>query len=191
MSCITGWESRTAPSMRAASNSSRLRISSRRTGARLAQGGQFGGRHLQFLVLLMAGLDVGDDFGHVQIVARAQAGQRFVRLKRATGAAANVIAAEQGALRAGKTSSTRVIVLAASMEIRSLAKKFLNFRQHFRQAVHFRRGVVKIKTGARGRFHAQLFHQRLVAMVAAAQRHAALIGHRDDVVGVNVCEAEN
>ena len=71
-------------------------------GSGLAQGGQLSGGNLQFLVLLVAAADMRDDFGHVQVVARAQAGQGFPRLKRATGAAADVIAAEQSPLRAGK-----------------------------------------------------------------------------------------
>jgi hypothetical protein len=45
--------------------------------ARLAQSGQFRGGNLQFLVLLVAGLDVLDDFGDVQVVARAQSRPGF------------------------------------------------------------------------------------------------------------------
>ena len=48
--------------------------------------------------------------------------------------------------------------------------------------------VVKIKTRARGGFDAQLLHQRLIAMMPAAQGHAALVRHRHHVVRVNVVQ---
>ena len=71
-----------------------------------------------------------------------------------------------------------------------MRQKFLNFPQRLgEEDVHFGGGVVKIKAGACGRIHAELFHQkRLVAVMPAAQGHAALIGHGDDVVGVNVLQ---
>jgi hypothetical protein len=45
---------------------------------------------------------VPDDFGHVQTVAPAKGLDGFIGLKSATGAAADVEAAKEGALRAGK-----------------------------------------------------------------------------------------
>ena len=51
----------------------------------------------------MAGADVRQDPGHVQIaVAGANLGEGFVRAEAATAAAANVVAAEQSPLCAGE-----------------------------------------------------------------------------------------
>ena len=47
------------------------------------------------------------------------------------------------------------------------------------------RGVVQIETRARGAGQAELAHEWLVAVVAAAEREAVFIGKRHDVVGVD------
>jgi hypothetical protein len=46
--------------------------------------------------------NVPDDFGHIQTIAPAQAFERLLRLKSATGAAADVITPEERPLSAGK-----------------------------------------------------------------------------------------
>ena len=51
-------------------------------------------------------------------------------------------------------------------------------------------GVVEVKTRAGGAGEAELFHQRHVAMVSAAQGDALLVGDGDDVVGVYVVEGK-
>src|SRR5436309_3126036 len=66
------------------------------------------------------------------------------------------------------------------------AKKLLYLPHYVHKPVHFCRRVVKIKAGARRGFNAQLAHQRLIAVMATAQSHAALISHGDDIVRVNV-----
>ena len=68
----------------------------------LTQVRQFFGGNQQFRVLLMAGLNVGEHFGRVQVVvALANLFERFRRLKTAARASANMIAAKQCPLRAG------------------------------------------------------------------------------------------
>lgn len=72
-------------------------------GVLLDEGGEVGGRDENFFILLVAGSDVGEDFVDVQVaVAGADLGEGFGGLETATAAAANVIAAEQGALGAGE-----------------------------------------------------------------------------------------
>lgn len=58
----------------------------------------------------------------------------------------------------------------------SLPKKFLNLPNHVHKRIHLRLGVVEVKTRPGRGFHAQLVHQRLGAMMTAAQRDARLIG---------------
>src|SRR5208282_3950710 len=70
--------------------------------AALEQVGQFGRGDLEFQVLLMAGFNLLDDVGHLQIVAGAQSFEGFIGIEGATGTPANVKMAEQGALRAWK-----------------------------------------------------------------------------------------
>ena len=50
--------------------------------------------------------------------------------------------------------------------------------------------VVEVKTRPRRTREAELPHQRLVAVVAAAQRHAVFIGKRHHVVRVHILERE-
>src|SRR2546423_11227529 len=70
----------------------------------------------------------------------------------------------------------------------SSGKELLDLAQDIDESVDFVSSVVEIKAGTRGGFHAELAHKRLVAMMAATQRNAALIGHRDQIVGVNIFE---
>ena len=70
----------------------------------------------------------------------------------------------------------------------SACEKFLNFLHHFHKPVHFGFGVVKIETGAGGGFHAEPVHERLGAVMAAAQRYARLVRQRHHIVGVNVLD---
>src|SRR6185295_1028115 len=72
----------------------------------------------------------------------------------------------------------------------SRSKKLLNFPEYFHETVDFLGRVVEVKTRARRRFHAELLHQRLVAMMAAAQCYATLIGHSHDVMSMNVFQEE-
>ncbi len=51
-------------------------------------------------------------------------------------------------------------------------------------------GVVDVEAGAGRRGQAELTHQRLVAVVAAAQGDAVLVGEGDDVVGMGFGEGE-
>ena len=74
-----------------------------RGGILFDEGGKLGGRDQDFLVLFVAGGDVGEDFIDIQIaVAGADLGEGFGGLETATAAAANMITAEKGALRAGE-----------------------------------------------------------------------------------------
>jgi len=72
----------------------------------------------------------------------------------------------------------------------STGEKFLDPDNGFKEPVHLRRGVVKIETGAGGGFHAELVHEGLGAVMAAAQGHAGLIGQRHDVVRMHVLQEE-
>ncbi len=69
-----------------------------------------------------------------------------------------------------------------------LPEEFLDFPDDFHEAVHFSFGIVKVKTGASGGFNTELVHERLSAVMSAAQRDACLVGEGHDVVGVNVLE---
>ena len=60
----------------------------------------------------------------------------------------------------------------------------LDLLQGNHEAIDFLLGVVEIKTGAGGGFQPELAHQGLVAVVAAAEGDAILVGEGDDVVGV-------
>ena len=70
----------------------------------------------------------------------------------------------------------------------SLRKEFLDLLYDFNKAVHFGLGVVKIKTRAGGGFHAELVHERLRAVMPAAQGHTRLVRQRHHVVRVNVLQ---
>ncbi len=54
------------------------------------------------------------------------------------------------------------------------------------ESIDFGGGIVEIKTGTGRGFDAELAHQGLVAMVAAAQGDAALVGDGDEVVSVDI-----
>src|ERR1051325_3147152 len=71
---------------------------------------------------------------------------------------------------------------------RSTAEKLLNLLHDLDEAIDLLRRVVKIKTRARGRLDAQLVHQRLVAMMSAAQRDAALVRQFGHVVGMDAVQ---
>src|SRR5437016_3772388 len=64
-------------------------------------------------------------------------------------------------------------------------EKFLNFLKHFDEPINFRRRIVKIKTGARRRFNAEFFHERLIAMMPAAQCNSMLIGNGYNIMRMN------
>src|SRR5258707_13537304 len=66
------------------------------------------------------------------------------------------------------------------------SKKFLDFAQHFHETINFGGRVIEIKAGASSGFDAEPAHKGLVAMMAAAQGDPALVGDRDDVVGVDI-----
>jgi hypothetical protein len=56
----------------------------------------------------------------------------------------------------------------------SSSEESLDFADDFDEAVDFFGRVVEIKARASRGFHAELFHERLVAMMPAAQRHTAI-----------------
>src|ERR1017187_6493408 len=66
------------------------------------------------------------------------------------------------------------------------AEELLDLSQHLHEAVYLRSRVVEKEAGASGRFHAELAHQGLVAVVPAAQRDAALVGHGHYVMRMDV-----
>ena len=66
----------------------------------------------------------------------------------------------------------------------------MHIAKDFDERVNLRGGVVKIKAGASGRSNAESFHQWLIAVVATAQRDAALIGNGHQVVGMDSIEKE-
>src|ERR1041385_3880347 len=68
------------------------------------------------------------------------------------------------------------------------SEKALDFAQHFDEPVHFALRVVKIKTGASGGFDPEFAHQRLIAMMPAAQGNASLIGHHYHIMRVNILQ---
>lgn len=72
----------------------------------------------------------------------------------------------------------------------SVAEKLLNFADDLNEAVNLIGGVVEIETRARRGLDAELFHERLVAMMPASQRHTALVGHRHHIVRVDTVEEE-
>src|SRR4051812_39213242 len=86
----------------------------------------------------------------------------------------------------GMTCNTRCIgISGVSFSLTSDSEKSLGFRDDFDHAIDFRLCVVEIEAGACRRCDAEFFHQRLIAMMSAAERDAALVGEGDDVVGVN------
>jgi hypothetical protein len=70
----------------------------------------------------------------------------------------------------------------------SRREEFLDFGKDLGQAVDFRGGIVEVEAGAGGGFDAEFAHERLVAVMAAAQGDAALVGQGNDIVGVHVIE---
>ncbi len=58
--------------------------------------------------------------------------------------------------------------------------------QHFNEAIHFASRVVKIKTGAGGGGDAELFVQRLRAVMANADGHALLISEGSEIQRVHI-----
>src|ERR1035438_3009143 len=70
------------------------------------------------------------------------------------------------------------------------AEELLDLSQHLYEAVNLRSRVVEKEAGASGGFHAELAHQGLVAMVPAAQRDAALVGHGHHVVRMDFLQQE-
>ena len=80
--------------------------------------------------------------------------------------------------------------VAVSVQNPLLPKKLLDLPDGFDESVHFGPGVVEIKARARRGFHAQLVHERLGAVMAAAQRHARLVRQRHHVMRVDVFKQE-
>ena len=104
ISCINSWVNNCASGNFTASNSSRVRTSSRLNFLASREAiRQFARLDLHGAIRCVARDDVLHHFIDVQIfVARANARERFVRAESATAATADVIFAEQRALRAGK-----------------------------------------------------------------------------------------
>ena len=69
-------------------------------------------------------------------------------------------------------------------EFRAHAKNRAAAREDLDHAIDLGRRVVKIKTGARRAGQTELAHQRLIAMMSAAQRQPVLIGERRQIVRV-------
>ena len=123
----------------------------------------------------MAGLDVRQNFIRAQIsISRADFGKRFRWLKSAAAAPADVVAAEESALRPGKNfqhllhGALRPDGFSGCGHNKLSSKKFLDVADDFDEAVDLRRGVINVETGPRRRFHAKLFHERLIAVMPAA-----------------------
>ena len=64
------------------------------------------------------------------------------------------------------------------------SKEFLDFLHHFHEAIHLGLGVVKITTRTGGGFDAEPVHERLRAVMAAAQRHSRLVRQRHQVLSI-------
>src|ERR1700677_2931837 len=71
-----------------------------------------------------------------------------------------------------------------------LPEEFLDFADDFHETVHLGAGVVKVKAGTGGGFHAELVHERLGAMMSTAECDARLVGEGHDVVRMHVLEQE-
>src|SRR5579859_5807360 len=70
----------------------------------------------------------------------------------------------------------------------SSAEELLDFAQNFDKPIDVVSCIVKIKAGASGGLDTEFVHERLVAMMPAAQGDAALIGDRNQVVGMDIWE---
>ena len=73
------------------------------------------------------------------------------------------------------------------VDVRS-REEFLNLLQHLRKPINFFRCIIKVEARSRGGFDAQFAHQRLIAMMPAAQSDTPLISHSDDVMRVNAIQ---
>ncbi len=69
-------------------------------------------------------------------------------------------------------------------------EEFLDAAEAGDEDVDFLLGVIKIETRARRAREAELAHQRLVAVVAAAEGEAVFVGEGDDVVRVHIGKRE-
>ena len=92
-----------------------------------------------------------------------------------------------------KDEFSRIVVSFLSRSKPSLdnnlrRKELLDFLHHLHKAVHFGFRVVEVKARARSGFNAEFVHQRLRAMMPAAQCHTGLIRQCHDVVRMNVLE---
>src|SRR5688572_13742128 len=65
------------------------------------------------------------------------------------------------------------------------AKKPLNFGNHSHEPIDFVGRIVKVKARARRGLDSKFSHERLVAMVPAAQGDSPLIGESHDIVRVH------
>jgi hypothetical protein len=121
---------------------------------------------------------------------------RFGGLEGATAAAAHVKPAEQGSLSARiylehvAQGGLRGNGCCDRSHVVSDAEEFLDFAQDFDKTVDFLFGVIEIETGAGRGLNTEFMHEGLVAMMAPAQSHTALVGDCDDVMRVNVLEQE-
>src|SRR2546426_11288936 len=94
-----------------------------------------------------------------------------------------------GLVRSGGSVGSVVLLGNGAFTSMFLAdKEFLNVPDDLHKAVDLRHGVVEIKAGPGGGFDAELFHERLIAMMPAPQRDSALIGHRHDIMGMDAIE---
>ena len=82
-----------------------------------------------------------------------------------------------------RESCTRLIVRSACEELQDAAHRL-------HEEGDFFLGVVNVETRARRAGEAEFAHERLVAVVAAAERDAVLVCERDHVVGVGFGEGE-
>jgi hypothetical protein len=80
--------------------------------------------------------------------------------------------------------------LFAWSAVDSLREELLDFLDHFHKPIHLGLGVVEIEAGPGGGFHAQPVHERLRAVMPAAQRHARLVREHHHIVRMHVRKQE-
>ena len=71
-----------------------------------------------------------------------------------------------------------------------MPEEFLDFLNHFHETVHFGFRVVKVKACPRRSGQPEFAHERLVAVMAAAQRNAFLVGERHHIVRMRSGKSE-
>ena len=73
-------------------------------------------------------------------------------------------------------------LLIKLFEFRDSCKELRGVAEDVDHAIDFVFRVIKIETGARRSGQAKFSHQRLIAMMSAAQRQSTLIGERGQIV---------